>query len=59
MGKNKLKKFADMESFSCVLQYPREKLLAEGFPYVGKWNSEVLPGGLPTKAGQEYILIGK
>lgn len=47
MGKNKLKKFADMESFSCVLQYPREKLLAEGFPYVGKWNSEVLPGGLP------------
>lgn len=47
MGKNKLKKFADMESFSCVLQYPREKLLAEGFPYVGKWNSEVLPEGLP------------
>lgn len=47
MGKNKLKKFADMESFSCVLQYPREKLLAEGFPYLGKWNSEVLPGGLP------------
>lgn len=47
MGKNKLKKFADMEGFGCVLQYPREKLLAEGFPYVGKWNSEVLPGGLP------------
>lgn len=41
MGKNKLKKFADMERFRCVLQYPREKLLAEGFPYAGKWGSEV------------------
>lgn len=47
MGKNKLKKFADMESFGCVLQYPREKLLAEGFPYAGKWNTEVLPGERP------------
>jgi tRNA (guanine-N7-)-methyltransferase len=41
MSKNKLKKFADMERFSCVLQYPREELLAKGFPYLGKWNSEV------------------
>lgn len=38
MGKNKLKKFADMATFSCVLQYPREKVLAGGFPYKGKWN---------------------
>lgn len=38
MGKNKLKKFADMETFKCVLQYPREVLLKEGFPYAGKWN---------------------
>ena len=47
MSKNKLKKFADMEAFKCVLQYPREELLAKGFPYVGKWNSEVIPGGRP------------
>ena len=38
MGKNKLKKFADMSTFRCALQYPREVLLSEGFPYVGKWN---------------------
>lgn len=40
MGKNKLKKFADMKSFSCVLEYPREELLKNGFPHRGKWNSE-------------------
>lgn len=41
MGKNKLKKFAEMESFDCVLQYPREKLISEGFPHAGKWGNEV------------------
>ncbi len=40
MGKNKLKKFADMATFRCALQYPREVLLAEGFPYFGKWNGD-------------------
>lgn len=41
MGKNKLKKFADMRGYACVLQYPREELLREGFPYVGKWCADV------------------
>ena len=27
-----------MSTFRCALQYPREVLLSEGFPYVGKWN---------------------
>lgn len=40
MGKNKLKKFADIEGFRCVLQYPREYLLTNGFPYSGKWNTD-------------------
>ncbi len=40
MGKNKLKKFADMATFRCALQYPREVLLSEGFPYYGKWNQD-------------------
>lgn len=40
MSKNKLKKFAEMETFRCALQYPREVLLNEDFPYVGKWGSE-------------------
>lgn len=41
MGKNKLKKFAEIEQLDCVLQYPREKLLAEGFPYKGKWGERI------------------
>lgn len=40
MGKNKLRKFADMKGFSCTLEYPREVLLSEGFPYAGKWRDE-------------------
>ena len=53
MGKNKLKKFADMERFGCVLQYPREELLRLGFPHVGKWNGDVFaaPSPLPLELG--------
>lgn len=39
MGKNKLKKFADMEAYRCVLQYPWARLQSEGFPYRGTWGS--------------------
>jgi len=38
MGKNKLKKFADMETFACVYQYPFAVLKESGFPMKGKWN---------------------
>ncbi|MDE7414035.1 MAG: tRNA (guanosine(46)-N7)-methyltransferase TrmB [Muribaculaceae bacterium] len=41
MGKNKLKKFADMKHFACALEYPREELLKMGFPNKGKWNEEL------------------
>lgn len=47
MGKNKLKKFADMERFACVLQYPREELLKLGFPYKGEWNGNVFKSTAP------------
>lgn len=47
MGKNKLKKFADMERFCCVLQYPREELLRLGFPHAGKWNGDVFASSAP------------
>lgn len=40
MGKNKLQKFSDMETFGCVLQYPRHILIEKGFPYKGKWNAD-------------------
>jgi len=38
MGKNKLKKFADMEEMSCVFQYPYGVLAQTGCPMRGKWN---------------------
>lgn len=38
MGKNKLSKFADMETFAHVFQYPRQRLEAEGFPLRGQWR---------------------
>lgn len=40
MGKNKLQKFSDMESFGCVLQYPRHILIDKGFPFKGSWNND-------------------
>ena len=47
MGKNKLKKFAEIEQMQCVLQYPREKLISEGFPFKGKWKEEVFSQNFP------------
>ena len=43
MGKNKLQKFSEMETFGCVLQYPRHILIEKGFPLKGKWNSGFFP----------------
>lgn len=41
MGKNKLKKFAEMKGFSCVLQYPFAALeAAGGFPLRGRWRTD-------------------
>lgn len=47
MGKNKLKKFAEIEKLDCVLQYPRERLLSEGFPFLGRWHHEVFKNQNP------------
>lgn len=40
MGKNKLKKFADLEGYRCVLQYPRHLIPDSGFPLRGSWNRD-------------------
>lgn len=40
MGKNKLKKFREMETLDCVFQYPFAMLKESGFPLRGRWNSE-------------------
>ena len=53
MGKNKLKKFAELEGIDFVLQYPRERLLAEGFPYRSQWHSSFFgdPGPITLELG--------
>lgn len=38
MGKNKLKKFREMEQIELVFQYPFAVLQKDGFPMRGKWN---------------------
>lgn len=40
MGKNKLKKFKEMESLDRVLQYPYGILKEKGFPLRGNWHKE-------------------
>lgn len=47
MGKNKLRKFADMAGYECVYQYPREELLRSGFPHKGDWNGRVFANPNP------------
>lgn len=47
MGKNKLKKFAELEQLNCVLQYPREKLIRDGFPFRGVWNRDLFQNSNP------------
>ena len=39
MGKNKLKKFAEMETMPCVFQFPYGMLIEGLCPMRGKWNS--------------------
>lgn len=40
MGKNKLKKFAEMKTIDLVFQYPFSRLKEEGFPLHGRWGSD-------------------
>ena len=47
MGKNKLKKFAEIEKLDCVLQFPRQRLLEEGFDKKGKWHSDIFCNANP------------
>lgn len=47
MGKNKLAKFADLNSFSHVFYFPYAKLMSDGFPLKGKWNNEFFKNDHP------------
>ena len=53
MGHDKLRKFAENETFSCLLQPSSRELLSDGFfnlkdhPVKGHWREEMFPGGSP------------
>lgn len=47
MGKNKLKKFKEMESIDCVFQYPFGVLQEQGFPMRGRWHEDFFHNSNP------------
>jgi tRNA (guanine-N7-)-methyltransferase len=47
MGKNKLKKFREMDEIDFVFQYPFAALKENGFPLKGKWRSEFFKNDNP------------
>ena len=47
MGKNKLKKFAEMATFGCVFQYPFATLKEKGFDMRGHWNEQYFGNNNP------------
>ncbi len=49
-SKNKLKRFRENDSFSNVIQPSREKLIADEFPYKGKWSEAFFCNDRPIVA---------
>lgn len=47
MGKNKLKKFKEMEDIEFVFQYPWARVQSEGFPLRGGWHSDFFHNDRP------------
>ena len=47
MGKNKLKKFSEMEQMDIVFQYPWAALQNEGFPMRGRWHEDFFKNDNP------------
>lgn len=47
MGKNKLAKFAQMEDYPHVFQYPWARISQEKFPLKGKWRSDFFKNNNP------------
>ena len=47
MGKNKLRKFKELESNPLVLQYPYGQLAATPFPLKGRWGADFFHNDKP------------
>lgn len=46
-SKNKLKRFRENDTFSNVLQPTREEIVANEFPFKGKWNTDFFKNDAP------------
>lgn len=62
MGKNKLKKFAEMATFKCVMEAPRQALESGNFPMKGKWKeaffAQPFPITLELGCGKGEYTVG-
>ena len=47
MGKGKLAKFADMDRYGCVFQYPYSVIMTEEFPMRGRWREDYFGNSNP------------
>ena len=47
MGKNKLKKFAEMKGFRCVVEAPSFDIINTGHELKGKWNEDFFTNAAP------------
>ena len=47
MGKGKLKKFRENETFACLVQPPLEEVLGRDHPLKGRWAAEMFHGDRP------------
>lgn len=65
MGRNKLAKFADMETYPNVYQYPYHTLMSGGCPLQGCWNEKAFSNSNPLVLelgcgrGEYAVALGK
>ena len=47
MGKDKIRKFKENETFRCLIQPPMDEVLGKEHPLKGNWDKEVFHNGNP------------
>ena len=53
MGKGKLEKFAEMETFDNVFQYPFAVISEQPFPLRGRWHSDYFHNTNPLSSSSD------
>lgn len=58
MGKDKLRKFAENETFTCLVQPDGKDVIVNDDPIKGCWNSEMFAGRLGGKQAPIVVELG-